>query len=104
MIFVILTLAGLNRIEVTCSSLFNKQKSIEQLLIPVDEKIFNTLERGNAKLKFGLPKHAKVIFFGSAMTTEKRKGLNYIVTLETLRVDRRIILIFTTVTQEHHVL
>jgi len=61
--------------QLSRSTIFKGQQ-VEKVLLPVDENIFNTSERKNAKPLIGLPEDSIVIFFGTAFTTEKRKGIH----------------------------
>jgi glycosyltransferase involved in cell wall biosynthesis len=60
------------------SSLF-KGKKIEKLMLSVDENIFKPENKEKAQEYFNIPKGKKVIFFGAASLTEKRKGFKYLI-------------------------
>jgi glycosyltransferase involved in cell wall biosynthesis len=55
-----------------------KYKSIEQLMISVNENIYQPLDKKTIKLELGIPADKKVIFFGAASLSEKRKGISYL--------------------------
>lgn len=59
------------------SSLF-KDKPIYKLLLSVNENIFKPIEKDIARNKLNLPFDKKIIFFGAASITVKRKGFSYL--------------------------
>jgi len=61
-----------------------QNKRVENLLIPIDENIFNANNRINAKNVFGIDSSDKVILFGSTFSYEERKGINFF--LESIEV------------------
>lgn len=63
--------------ELLKSALAHNQK-IEQLLIPIDEKIFNNANRQIAKSIFNI-NDSKVILFGATFSNEKRKGIDFFI-------------------------
>jgi glycosyltransferase involved in cell wall biosynthesis len=67
-----------SKIQSQNSFLFNKDKTLEHILAPVDTNIFNGLNKHIAKRVFNLNPSKKVIFAGSVTVTEKRKGLSYL--------------------------
>lgn len=60
------------------SSLFiNKSK--HKILAPIDSDLFKPNNKLEAREKLGLPKGKKIIFFGAASLTSKRKGLKELI-------------------------
>jgi len=55
------------------SSIFNQHK-VERIFLGVDEKIFNKIDRDQAREILDLPKHKKLILFGCFNLDAKRKG------------------------------
>lgn len=71
-----------------------KNKVIENVFIPIDEKIFNASNRISAKNIFGINPSDKVILFGSSFSYEERKGINFFLEsiellYQTLSVEQR---------------
>lgn len=46
---------------------------------PININLFQPLSKLNARLQFNLPKNMKLILFGAAKTTNKRKGIDYFI-------------------------
>ena len=63
--------------QVVSSSLF-KNKNIFKVPFPIDSKVFNTNFKQTAKDKLALPKDKKIIMFGAAKLSEKRKGISFL--------------------------
>ena len=61
------------------SGLF-KGKTIHKILLTADPDLFNRTDKHEAKKKLSIPANKKVIFFGSADLSEKRKGMKYLAT------------------------
>jgi glycosyltransferase involved in cell wall biosynthesis len=64
--------------QLTKSSLF-RHKSIIKLLLPVDNNIFKPAKRQLIRNKLGLPIDKKIIFIGSVILNEKRKGVQELI-------------------------
>jgi glycosyltransferase involved in cell wall biosynthesis len=81
-------LDGTNIIPIACSTelkaqigkslLFRKHKVIE-CFFPIDETIFYPGDIKVERSNLGLPQDAKVIFFGAAKVSEKRKGFSHLI-------------------------
>ena len=56
-----------------------KQKNIYEMMLSVDENTFIPKDINDAKKTFGIESTKKVIFFGAASISEKRKGLSYLI-------------------------
>jgi glycosyltransferase involved in cell wall biosynthesis len=65
------------------SSLF-KNKIIHKILLSIDSSVFKPTDKEEIKSKLGIPANKKVVFFGSVVLTQKRKGMCYL--LESLRI------------------
>jgi glycosyltransferase involved in cell wall biosynthesis len=83
-------MAKVRAVAATSSLLTQLQRSalfagsdIQRVLIPINEKIFNASRRNEARQVLGLDAQKHIIFFGSSITNEKRKGIGYF--LESLR-------------------
>jgi len=56
-----------------------KNKKIYKLMLGVNEDIFRPQDKEKAKIDFGISNDKKVIFFGAASLSEKRKGFSYLI-------------------------
>lgn len=61
------------------STLFRHQESIPVLNGVIDQNVFNNQCRDFAKKVFGVNNNEKLIFTGSTFTSDKRKGIEYLV-------------------------
>lgn len=73
---------------ITCSQWLKERASNSSLLIgheithipnPIDTKVFYRRNQTEARNKLGLPLNKKLILFGSAKITDKRKGIDYFI-------------------------
>ena len=60
------------------STLFG-QKIIKKILLPINENDFDIGNKIEARERFNLPKHSKVIFAGAQHINEERKGFAYFI-------------------------
>ncbi len=70
--------------QLKASSLFKAQTLIPKLLLPINERCFNSRNRVHARSSFGWKHDEKIIFFGATFTNEKRKGVSLFI--ETLKL------------------
>lgn len=61
------------------SSIASKRVLKPELLVPVNETVFNSAKRHIAKNYFRIDAGKKTIFFGSSFAEEKRKGVQYFI-------------------------
>ena len=64
--------------KATQSALLNGH-SIIQIPNPINTNLFRPRNKQEARLKIGLPSDKKLILFGSAKITDKRKGIDYFI-------------------------
>ena len=62
-------------LQISKSNLFNKKEKFK-VLLSVNEKQYFPSDKLAARHKFQLPENSKIIFFGAGSFTEKRKGLD----------------------------
>jgi glycosyltransferase involved in cell wall biosynthesis len=65
--------------QVLNSSLFNSKKVSHDFYAPVNEEIYNPGDKSIIRKQLGLPHHKKIIFFGSYLVTNRRKGFNELI-------------------------
>lgn len=75
--------ADLQLRQVKSSSLFS-QKPIHKIFLPTDSDIFKPVDKRALRQKMGLPMDKKIIFFGSMLLGERRKGMRCL--LDSLKI------------------
>jgi glycosyltransferase involved in cell wall biosynthesis len=65
--------------QVLNSSLFKGMKVSQEVYIPVNEEIYKPEDKLIIRKQLGLPLNKKIIFFGSYLVTNRRKGFNELI-------------------------
>lgn len=60
-------------------SALTKNKNILSIPNPIDTNLFKPLDRMSVRKKMNLPSDLKLILFGAAKSTDKRKGIDYFI-------------------------
>lgn len=71
-------------------SMLFRDKQINKLLLPVDDKLFNIGNKSEVRKHFNIGTDKKVIFYGSISLVEKRKGGEYFIKALLLLQDKLV--------------
>lgn len=65
--------------ELAKESALGKGHNITNIPNPIDSNLFKPIDKVEARKRCGLPENRKLILFGAVKTTDKRKGIDYLI-------------------------